>query len=198
MINPVDPLENRFRPRSLDEMSVAERNVAERILASPRKSLEGPFGALLYTADICSAFERLGMEIRFKGNLPDKLRELVILLVARDWSAQYEWYYHVRMARKAGVAEATIEAIREHRRPAELQADEQAVYDFGSELLATRRVGDTSFEAVEHLLGIKGAIDLICTIGFYLMVSAIINVDRLPVPTDGELLPIPESARSYR
>ena len=174
----------RFKPLSLDEMSPEQRRVAENILAGPRKALQGPSGVFLYSPETGDRAQALGAQVRFRNSLPEKLKELAILVVARFWTAQYEWYAHHKLALEAGLAPALTKAIAEGKRPQRMSAEETAIYDFASELLETREVNDASFAAVRDRFGEKGVVDLICTMGYYCLVSMTLNVNRYPLPPD--------------
>jgi len=174
----------RFKPLSADEMSAEQRRLADNILAGPRKSLSGPFSVFLYSPATGDAAQKLGAQVRFHNALPEKLKELAILIVARHWTAQYEWYAHHRFALEAGLKPAVAADIAAGKRPAGLQADEQAIYDFAQELLETKEVRDATFEAVVERFGEKAVVDLICTMGYYSLVSMTLNVNRFPIPQD--------------
>jgi 4-carboxymuconolactone decarboxylase len=172
----------RFKPLTLEEMTPAQRRMAENLLSGPRKGMKGPFSALLYSPEMGDAAQELGARVRFKNSLPEKLKELAILTVARFWTAQYEWYAHRRLALEAGLGGAVIDAIAAGERPAAMTADEAAIYAFATELLETREVSDATFAAVKERFGEKGVIDLICTMGYYTLVSMTLNVNRYPLP----------------
>ena len=179
----------RFKALTLEEMSPAQRRMAENLLAGPRKGMKGPFSALLYSPETGDAAQELGARVRFKNSLPEPLKELAILAVARFWTAQYEWYAHRRLALEAGLEGAIIDAIAAGNRPAKMSADETAVYDFANQLLETREVSDATFAAVKERFGEKGVIDLICTMGYYTLVSMTLNVNRYPLPEGATPLP---------
>jgi 4-carboxymuconolactone decarboxylase len=172
----------RFKALSLEEMTPAQRQMAENLLSGPRKGMKGPFSALLYSPETGDAAQELGAQVRFKNSLPAKLKELAILTVARFWTAQYEWYAHQRLALEAGLNPTIAVDIAAGKRPAGMQVDELAIYDFASELLETREVSDATFAAVKERFGEKGVIDLICTMGYYTLVSMTLNVNRYPLP----------------
>ena len=179
----------RFKPLSLEVMTPAQRRMAENLLAGPRKGMRGPFSALLYSPEMGDIAQQLGAEVRFKNSLPAKLKELAILTVARFWTAQYEWYAHQRLALEAGLNPTIAADIAAGKRPSGMQADEVAIYDFASELLETREVSDAAFAAVKERFGEKAIIDLICTMGYYTLVSMTLNVNRYPLPDDATPLP---------
>jgi len=174
----------RFKPLALEEMDPAQRRMAENLLSGPRKGMRGPFSALLYSPDTGDQAQKLGAQVRFHSSLPEKLKELAILVVARFWTAQFEWYAHQRLAIEAGLDVAVTQAIAEGKRPARMSGEETAIYDFATELLETREVSDRTFAAVKDRFGEKGVIDLICTMGYYGLVSMTLNVNRYPLPPD--------------
>jgi len=120
--------------------------------------------------------------VRFKLSLPAPLRELAILLTARHWTAQYEWYAHNKIAREAGLAGAICEAIAEGKKPATMSADEAIVYEFCAELLGTTQMSDATFAKARERFGEAGVIELTGTCGYYSLVAMVLNVDRQPLP----------------
>jgi 4-carboxymuconolactone decarboxylase len=117
-------------------------------------------------------------------SVPDKLKELTITLTARYWGAQYEWLAHRRAAVQAGLSEDKVKAIAEGRRPAGMSPDEEAVYNFITELFRTRQTSDATFAAVKSVVGERGVVDLVVTSGYYQAVSMFMNTDRLAVNTN--------------
>jgi 4-carboxymuconolactone decarboxylase len=88
------------------------------------------------------------------------------------------------LALKAGLAPAICDAIRDGKRPERLSADEAAIYDFCTELLATRQVSDKTFAAVRERFGERGVIDLVGTLGHYGVISMVLNTARVAIPKD--------------
>jgi len=172
----------RFSPLSAANMSAEQKRVADAIQGGPRQGLRGPFNALLRSPDLADRVQKVGEYIRFRSSIPARLNELAILIVARKWTAQFEWYAHHQFAMKAGLDPAVATAIAEGRRPEKMRDDEQVVYDFCTELLETTRLADGTYSATVHLVGEQGVIDLIGAMGYYSMVSMILNVDRYPLP----------------
>lgn len=176
----------RFRPLTWDEMTPAQRTMIEHLLAGPRGGgFEGPFNVLLRSPEMGDLAQQFGGATRFATTVPRKLYELAIILTARHWTAQFEWTAHKRGALQAGVGPAVVDAIAAGRRPASMAADEEVVYNFVSELLETKQVSDPTFNAAAKLLGERGVVELINVMGWYGMVSMLLNVDRYPLP-DGQ------------
>jgi len=183
---------NRFKPLKYDEMTPAQKAMVEHLIAGPRGGVNGPFNVLLRSPEIGDLGQEFGGAARFKSSLPQRLYELAILVTARHWTAQYEWQAHHRSALQAGLSAAICDAIAAGRRPASMQKDEEAVYDFVSQLLNTKQVSDAAFSAAKNAFGEKGVVDIIAVTGWYSIVSMMLNVDQYPVNegTQPELKPI--------
>lgn len=182
---------DRFKPLTWEQLTPEQRTMVNDLLAGTRTSLNGPFNALLRSPETGNLAQKLGEHMRFRTSVPRRLNEMAILLTARWWSAQYEWYAHRTLALSAGLNAAVIDDIQAGRRPARMQPDETVIYDFSAELREHRRVSDATFKAAVNLLGEKGVMDLVAVMGYYDLVSMVLNVDRYPLP-EGAQLPLPE------
>ena len=183
---------DRFKPLTYDEMTPAQKTMIEHLLSGPRAGADGPFNVLLRSPEMGDLAQQFGASTRFNSSVPRKLNELAILLVARHWTSQYEWQAHHRAALQAGLSPAIADAIAQGKRPAGMQKDEEAVYNFCSELLNTKQVGDGTFAAAKDAVGERGVVDLIGVMGWYHTVSMLLNIDRYPLPegTQPELTPL--------
>ena len=179
----------RFPALARDEMNDEQREVFDRLAASPRAGVRGPYPALLRHPALAKVHEAYGAHVRYNNSLPDRLKEMAILIVARHWNAEYEWFAHRSHAEKAGVPAAVCDAISRGEAPEGLDAEASAVHDFAVELLRTRAVGDAVFARVKERFGDKGVLDLIALMGNYVTVAMILNVDRHPVPPGATPLP---------
>ena len=173
---------DRFKPLTWDQMTPEQRTMTTNVLTGPRRGLGGPFNVLLRSPEMGDYAQKLGEYARFRPAVPAKLRELAIIVTARHWTAHYEWYAHRRAAAQEGVKEDIITAIANRKRPVGMQPDEEVVYNFANELLETKQVSDIAFKAVVDRFGEKGAVDIIGVMGYYQMVSMLLNVDRYPLP----------------
>ena len=174
--------EPRFKTLTPETMTPEQRRVADSIVKGPRGGMRGPFNALLRSPGLADVAQKLGEHVRFKMTMPAPLRELAILLTARHWTAQYEWYAHNKIAREAGLAAAICDAVADGKRPAPMSADEAIVYDFCSELLATTQMSDATFAKTRERFGEAGVMELTGTCGYYSLVAMVLNVDRQPIP----------------
>ncbi|MGH9646763.1 MAG: carboxymuconolactone decarboxylase family protein [Bryobacteraceae bacterium] len=185
---------DRFKPLTYDQMTPAQKTMLESLLSGERRgNAGGPFNVLLRSPEIGDLAQKLGAGVRFHSSLPPRLNELGIIITARFWSAQFEWNAHKRAALAAGISQATVDAITAGTRPTSMQPDEEAIYNFGTELLRTKQVSDATFQAATKIVGERGVVDLIAVMGYYQMVSMLLNVDRYPLGNgvQPELKPLP-------
>jgi 4-carboxymuconolactone decarboxylase len=184
---------DRFKPLTYDKLTPEQKTMAEHLLSGERGGMNGPFNVTMRSPEMGDQAQKLGAQLRFHTSLPKKLNELAIIMTARFWTAQYEWSAHKRAALAAGLSPAIVDAIAAGQRPASMQPDEEAVYNFGSELFKTRQVSDAAFKAVVDKFGERGAVDLTGVMGYYCFVSMMLDIDRYPLPEGEkpELKPLP-------
>jgi 4-carboxymuconolactone decarboxylase len=183
----------RFKPLSYDSMTPEQKTLVNNILSGPRTSLDGPFNVLLRSPEMGDLAQKFGAQMRYHSSLPPRLNEFVILITARYWVAQFEWQAHHKIALTAGLSPAIIDALSDGKRPASMQPDEAAVYNFCTEVLSTKQASDAAFQAAVEKFGERGVVDMLGVMGYYQFVSMLLNVDRYPLP-DGvrpELKPLP-------
>lgn len=182
----------RFATLPYDQLTPEQKTMADHLLSGERKGMNGPFNALLRSPELGDAAQKLGAQVRFHSSLPSRLNEFAILITARFWNAQYEWYAHRKLAETAGLSKTVIEALAAGRKPASMQPDEEIVYNFAHQLLHTRQVSDATFKAMVDKFGERGAVDLTAVLGYYCLVSMTLNVDQYPLPAGAkpELKPL--------
>jgi 4-carboxymuconolactone decarboxylase len=184
---------DRFKPLTYDQMTPAQKTMTDHLLAGERAGMSGPFNVLLRSPEMGDAVQKLGAQVRYHSSLPPRLNEFAIVIAGRFWNAQYEWYAHKRLALQAGLNPAIIDALAVGRRPPAMQPDEEVVYNFVTELLHTKQVSDATFNAARDKLGERSLVDLVGVVGYYGLVSLVLNVDRYPLPpgVQPELKPLP-------
>jgi len=184
---------DRFKPLTYDEMTPEQKKMTEHILNGPRHGMDGPFNVLLRSPEMGDIAQQLGLQFRFHSSIPPKLNEFAIMLMARLWTVQFEFAAHHRLALQAGLSPAIADAVIAGKRPTSMAPDEEAIYNFCMELVNTKQVSDATFDAVKSRFGERGVVDLIGVMGYYHMVSMLLDVDRYPLPAGAkpELKPLP-------
>ncbi len=166
------------------EQTEEQRRVVAAIVGGKRGSLRGPFPAMLRSPVVAERFAVLGEYLRFDSSIPKDLNELAILITAREWTAQYEWYAHHRLAMQAGLPAAIAQAVAERRRPDNMTEDQRIVWEFCTELYREHGVSDATYAQTKARFGERGVVDLIGVCGYYVGVSMVLNVSRVPLPAD--------------
>jgi nitroreductase/alkylhydroperoxidase family enzyme len=188
----------RLAPLTPDRLDADQRRLYDAVLASPRGqggarrlilredgSLTGPFDAWLRSPVLGAHLERVGMALRTATVLPAAARETAVLVVARAWQADFEWWVHGLVARREGVPEAAIEAIGRGRRPAFEDASCQAAHDVAHALVTRRAVADATLERARGVLGERALVEVVTLVGFYQLVSGILETFHPPGPSAG-------------
>jgi 4-carboxymuconolactone decarboxylase len=174
-------------PTSYDTLSPAQQAYVRSILSGPRADISGPLAVMMVSPGLGDLSQKAMAYARFAGregfaSVPPKLNELAILMVAKHWSANYVWNAHHNYAVQQGLPRVVVDAVLAGRRPARMDADVAAVYDFCNEMLASRRVSDATLEAARAILGgDRGVVDLVGTMGLYQITAMMVTLDQTPL-----------------
>ncbi len=172
--------DDRMPPIPRDRMSDVQRAAADELIAGPRKGVKGPFIALLRSPELMARLQRVGEFLRFQSSLPVRVSEFATLVVSRQWTQQFEWFTHVPLALEAGTARETIDSLRDGRRPATMSAQEALVYDFVTELTVNNGVCDSIYRECVASLGEQGVLELTGLVGYFTLISMVLNVAHTP------------------
>jgi 4-carboxymuconolactone decarboxylase len=170
------------------EMTAEQQRVYAEV-KGPRGNVGGPFALWVRLPQIADAANRFGNAVRLDGKLDRRLFELIVLVIARHWSAQYEWFVHEPAALKAGLAPGIVDAIRVGMQAPFERDDERIVAGLTAELQETRTVSQATYDRVIAAFGLELVIEMISVIGFYTTAAMMINAFDAPVPGDARPLP---------
>ncbi|MFK7874819.1 MAG: carboxymuconolactone decarboxylase family protein [Paracoccaceae bacterium] len=165
-----------------EEMNPEQKAVYDKIVSGPRGTLVGPLRAALHNPSLADKWQALGQVLRYETSLPTELNELAILMAARHWNSELEWTVHAAAARKAGLDEKIIEAIRLCELPSFTCEEEQEIYEFSRELLENGKVSDSVYSVLLERWGPLGTVELTALVGYYSMVAMTLNAHRIPLP----------------
>jgi len=169
-----------------NDVTAEHHAIVDSIIES-RGAVQGPFTMLLHCPPLAERVMRLGAYVRFEGKLDHRVRVLAAMTVAREFDAVYIWGAQTGQARKQGVAEATIAAIREqHSRG--LPPEDAQIVSFTRELIRKHRATAASVEALRQRFGDEQLIELTGTIGYYSMLAMTANACELEAAPGAEVL----------
>ncbi|MFT3940158.1 carboxymuconolactone decarboxylase family protein [Rhodopseudomonas sp.] len=175
----------RLNLLSPGEMSAEQRAIYDESIASKRGSPPPPMMAWLASPEMARHATRLGAFLRYDTSLTPALSELAILVTARHWTAQFEWYAHKKMALDGGLDPKIIDAIRDRRTPTFDDPKAQVIYDVARALHEAKGLPQPLYDEAMRLLGERGLVEVIGLCGYYTMVSMTLNAYQFPLP-DGE------------
>ena len=168
----------------------AQKKAVDDYLAARKVPLTtGPFMPMMYSPEALSAVRGTGDYFRFKSSLGPALTEFVAVLVAREWSTDYEWSAHEQDAGKYGIGPAMIAQIAAGARPDGMTPDQALCYDYVTELFHNKQVSDATFAKAEARFGKKGVVDMTGVVGYYVMIAMQLNVAQTPPLPGGHKLP---------
>ncbi|MGI5461001.1 carboxymuconolactone decarboxylase family protein [Streptomyces sp. CA-249302] len=184
------PEKARLQP--VDESELHEKTLAS---LAPYRDQDGRiytiWATLAHHEDALRRFIVFGNHVLGKNTLPLKSRELMILRIAARAQAAYEWDQHVRIARRAGLADETILAAATGTREG-LDEVDRVLLTATDSLLDRQGVDDDLWERLTAHLSTEQVIDMLYTVGQYLTIATVINT--LGVQVEGDLaLPLPET-----
>ncbi len=179
-----------------ETMSVEQRKVYDAIISGPRKTLVGPLRAALHNPELADRWQKMGALLRFGTSVPPILSELAILVTARRWNSQIEWYIHALAAQKAGLSDAVINAIRIAEVPSFENEAQANIYEFARQLLQYGEVREDCYQRVHTQLQTVGIVELTAIIGYYTMVSMTLNAHEIPLPSEVDEAPLEHLVKS--
>ena len=186
--------EPRFRQLKMEELNDQQRPLAEEIMKVSSIGLGGPYNPLLRSPVMAERMFKLLDYLRFNTTVPRRLNEFAILIQSRMWTSQVEWYAHYPLATKAGLSESVALDLKQGRRPASMQPDEVAVYDYCMELSTKHAVSDATFERLRKIFTEQQIVDLTTVSGTYVTLAMLLSAAEQGVPPGSTppLQPIPE------
>jgi 4-carboxymuconolactone decarboxylase len=173
----------RYHEITTAQMSPAQKEVHDEIVAGKRGRFGGPFQILIRSPEVCRHLSRLGEYLRWGSSLSPALSELAICLTARHIRANYEWHAHAPLAVEAGVPAAALEAIRTGAAPSFAVKDQALVHRLVTELIDAKRLSDAIFAEAVAAFGEQGLVELGTIVGYYTAIGNALNIFEVPLPS---------------
>ena len=176
------PPAKRFPQITLDQLNGEARQLGDEIMKISSVGLAGPYNSMLRSPVMGERLFRLLDYLRFNTSIPRRLNEFAILIQARLWTSQVEWYAHHPLAIKAGLSESVAADLKAGRRPAHMQKDEAVGYDVCMELSTKHELSDATFSRAREVFTDQQIVDLIAVSGTYVTVAMLLNAAQEPAP----------------
>ena len=174
--------EPRFAQLTMAQLTEQQRPLGEAIMKISSVGIAGPYNPMLRSPVFGQRMFDLLDHLRWHSSVPLRLNEFAILITGRLWRSQVEWYAHGPLALKAGLAPTIIADLKANKRPAAMQPDEAAVYDFVMELSTRHEVSDETFARAKMLLGEQQVVDLTAVTGTYVTIAMLLAMAEEGVP----------------
>ena len=176
----------RFPQLTMDQLDAAQKPLGEQIVKISITGLGGPYNSMLRSPVLGQRLFDLFHYLRWETSVPIRLNEFAIIIIARQWRSQVEWYAHAPLALKAGLSAEIIAELKAGARPSTMAADEAVVYDFVTELTITRKVSDETFAKAKRVFSDQQIVDLTAVAGNYIMVAMLLAMAEATVPPGKE------------
>jgi 4-carboxymuconolactone decarboxylase len=176
----------RFAQLTMDQLDDRQRALGEQIMKVSKVGLDGPYNPMLRSPVFGQRMFDLLAYLRWNTAVPIKLNEFAILIIARQWRSQVEWFAHAPLAIKAGLSPRIVTELKANQRPSNMAPEEAAVYDFVTELTTKHGVSDETFDCAKQLLGEQQVVDLTAVAGTYVTIAMILAMANEGVPTGSE------------
>jgi 4-carboxymuconolactone decarboxylase len=174
--------EPRFPQLTMDQLTEQQKPLGEQIMKVSSVGLGGPYNPLMRSPVLGQRMFDLWHYLRWETSVPLKLNEFAILIIARQWRSQVEWFAHAPLAIKAGLSPDIVAELKANKRPWNMPPDEEVVYDFVTELTIKKAVSDETFARAKKQLGEQQVVDLTAVTGMYVATAMLLAMAEQSVP----------------
>lgn len=161
-----------------ETMTPVQKSTYDTIAAGPRAGVPLPFLAMLDAPDFANAVQGVGAAIRFKGSLPDRLREVAILAAAAAYGSGYEWGYHDEIADQLGLTKTERAAILDGSGTGLLGAETTCV-QYVMSAVTSRRADPKLLGKLVTAIGRQQATELTLIAGYYPLLALFLSAGEL-------------------
>jgi len=176
----------RFPQMTLEQLDAKQRPLGEQIVKVSSVGLGGPYNPMIRSPRLGQLLFDLFHYLRWETSVPHKLNELAILIIARQWRSQVEWFAHAPIATKAGLSADILAELKAGKRPSGMADDEALVYDFVTELTTTHKVSDATWARAKTAFNDQQIVDLTAVAGNYVMVAMLLAMAEESTPPGKE------------
>jgi len=156
------------------------------------RGLKGPAGIQLHSPALAALVRPVNRYLRFESGLGARVRELAILVTARECDSRFEWAAHEPEALKEGVIQAIVDVVK-HRKPvAGLDERDAVIIEMGRELFRSKKLSSATYRRALAQFGARGLVDLIELMGNYAGTALLLAAFDMQLdPGTSALLPVP-------
>lgn len=156
------------------------------------RGLRGPTGIRMYSPKLAELSNALSQYLRFDAGFSGRIRELAILVTAREMDNQFEWAAHEPEALKEGLPKETVEVVKYRKGVEGLPETDAVIIQFGRQLFGQKKVNSETFARALKIFGSKRLVDLVSLMTNYSSTAALLDAFDMQLDPDQKpLLPVP-------
>ncbi len=180
-----------IRREDLDEQGKQQYDaLAGRTGGKSLAGLRGPGGLNLYSPKAAQYLNGLSNYLRYDSGLSGRVREIAILVTARELDNQFEWTAHEPNALQEGVPPEVIEVIKRRQSTETLAATDATIIELGRQVFAEKKVASGVFARARNIFGDRALVELVLLMGSYSSIAALLTTfDVQLAPGQKPLLP---------
>lgn len=172
-----------------EELSLEGQATYDRLTSTSAQNLRGlrgPGGIQLHSPGLSRVSRPLNHYLRFESGLGGRLRELAILVTAREHDSQFEWAAHEAEALKEGVSPELIDIVRYRHQLDGLAEEDAIVIALGREMFGARKLSSATFARALAQFGRRKLVDLVALMGNYAATAALLTAFDMQLDPDQE------------
>lgn len=166
----------------LDAPSPSTARVLDKI-RSGRPFVPNVYRMLLWSPQVTDGWVSLANAVRFETDLPERDRELVVLLVSHLAQAEYEWHHHEQIAPRAGIVPQELDAIRRYPDLDGWTSEDQSLLRLVGAMVLGSKVPEGDVDALVARLGERMLVELVATASYYLGLARFLTVFDVQIET---------------
>jgi 4-carboxymuconolactone decarboxylase len=180
--------QERYPAPTAAQLHPEQKAYIEKLQKPPRSNTTAlqnpPYKVYMRSPELAAKLEAVSDYVRWGAGQPPRLTELAIMLTARQWSSDWIWRAHYRLAVRGGLDPSVGADIAAGKRPEKMQADETILYNYAMEMYRDKAVSDATYAAAVKQFGEKGLIDLVATMGYYDTVAMTLITAKAVAPKE--------------
>jgi 4-carboxymuconolactone decarboxylase len=164
------------------DLNAEQKRVLEGLLGRRGGRIPGPYRFTLHCPEITELMHPFGELLRLRSTFPLRLSEFAIIITAREWDCDYVFQAHAKIAVENGLSQSVVDALARNEQPKFDKEDEEAVYDYLTQLFQKHAISDEAHARAKKLFGVPGVIELTLLSGYYGMVAMTLLAHEMPLP----------------
>ena len=164
------------------DLNAEQKRVLEGLLGRRGGRIPGPYRFTLHCPEITELMHPFGELLRLRSTFPLRLSEFAIIITARAWDCEYVFQAHAKIAIENGLSSSIADAVARNERPKFDKEDEEALYNYLTELFEKHTISDKTHARAKELFGVPGIVEITVLCGYYSMVAMTLLAHDMPLP----------------